>query len=236
MPAVLADPEIQRFVAALKESANSKGPLHGTPEVTFKMPGWMAETDRDIRKAQDGSLPEISVPYLFDRFEQVQSTGFKKDASVLDQRAEHSEAVRNFNASFSKHARLQYSEIEAGDTGGRQTEISFKVHKPKDQPAQPIEEPGSAQSEGTQLQQNDPLRNILVSALAIADFVTRACKNEVTIWRRMHGPSPTYRPNAESEVSNVEEDELAETTEEIAQAIEEDVETEKEAKHNSGSE
>jgi hypothetical protein len=233
MPAVLADPEIQRFVAALKESANSPGPLHGTPEVTFKMPGWMAETDRDIRKAHDGSLSEISVPYLFERFEQVQSTGFKKDASVLDQRAEHSEAVRNFNASFSKHARLQYSEIEAGDTGGRQTEITFKVHK---QPAQPSEEPESAQSEGTKLQQqNDPLRNILVSALAIADFVTRACKNEVTIWRR-HVSNPNYRPNAGSEVSNAEEDEHAETTEEGAEARAEDVETEKEAKNNNGSE
>ena len=231
MPAVLADPETQRFVAALKESANSKGPLHGTSEVAFKMPGWMAESDSDIRKAQDGSLPEISVPYLFERFEQVQSTGFKKDAHVLEKRAEHSEAVRNFNASFSKHARLQYSEIEAGDTGGRQTEISFKVHKPKDQPAQPSGELEADQSESTQLQHHDNvLRNTLVSALAIADFVTRACKNEVTIWRRMHGPNPDYVPNAEAEVSNAKEDEHAKAAEEDAEARKEDGETTEEVR------
>ncbi|GAB7322452.1 hypothetical protein MBLNU13_g03392t1 [Cladosporium sp. NU13] len=235
MAAVLADPEIQRFVAALKESANSKGPLHGTSEVTFKMPGWMVETDGDIRKAQDGSLPEIAVPYLFERFEQVQSTGFKKDAHVLDKRAEHSEAVRNFNASFSKHARLQYSEIEAGDTGGRQTEISFKVHKPKDQPAQPSKELEADQSEDTQLLQHDnALRNMLVSALAIADFVTRACKNEVTIWRRMHGSNPDYVPNAEAEASNAEGDEHAETIELDAETRNEDGETKKEARSDDG--
>jgi hypothetical protein len=225
--AVLADPEIKQFVAALKESANSKGTLHGTSEVTFKMPGWMAETDKDIRRTQDGSLPELSVPYLFERFEQVQSTSFKKDAYVLQKRAEHSEAVRIFSRSFSKHAQLQYKEIDAGDIGGRQTEISFKVHKPEDQPAQSIEETEANQSEETQLQQHDKtMKDTLVSALALADFVTRGCTNEVTIWRRMmHGPNPTLLPNAEAEVSHAEENEHAETTEEDVATSKEDGET-----------
>ena len=225
--AVLADPEIKQFVAALKESANSKGTLHGTSEVNFKMPGWMAETDKDIRKTQDSSLPEISVPYLFERFEQVQSTSFKKDAYVLQKRAEHSEAVRIFSRCFSKHAQLQYKEIDAGDIGGRQTDISFKVHKPEDQPAQSSEEAEADQAKDTQLQQHDKtMKDTLVSALALADFVTRGCTNEVTIWRRMmHEPYPTLLPNAEAEVSHAEGDDHAETTEEDAEARKEDSET-----------
>lgn len=167
------------------------------------------------------------MPYLFERFEQVQSTSFKKDAYVLQKRAEHSEAVRIFSRCFSKHAQLQYKEIDAGDIGGRQTDISFKVHKPEDQPAQSSEEAEADQAKDTQLQQHDKtMKDTLVSALALADFVTRGCTNEVTIWRRMmHEPYPTLLPNAEAEVSHAEGDDHAETTEEDAEARKEDSET-----------
>jgi len=240
MPAVLSDPQIQEFVAALTKSANSpKGSLQGTPEITFKVPGWMAETDGDIRKTQDDSLPEIDVPYFFERFEQVQSTTFKKELNVLSKRAEHSEGVRAFNDNFPKNVRIQYKEIEAGEIGGRQTEISFQAYKPKDDVAQTSKEPEAEQSEGTQLQPHDrTLKSILVPALAIADFVTRASKNEVTVWR---GPSGFERSGEsfmrleDSEATDVEEvedgepkKEEAEPREEAAVTMDEEVETKEE--------
>jgi hypothetical protein len=228
MPAVLADAQIQSFVAALKQSANSKGALQGTTELTFKMPGWMAETDSDIRKAQDDSLSEISVPYLFERFEQVQSTGFKKHISVLDKRAETSASIRAFHENFPKSARLQYGEIDAGEIGGRQTEIAFKVHNPQASVAQASEQPAADQSEVGQPEAVQPqprdndrtLKSVLVPALAIADFVTRACKGEITILR---GTPPARQsdgsslPNAEPDVASVEEVEDAGIKEEAAE-------------------
>ena len=185
MSAVLADPQIQQFVAALKQSANSKGPLQGKTEMNFKVPGWMNETDSEIRNARDDSLPDVDVPYLFDRFEQVQSTGFSKNFGVLKRRAEHSAGVHAFNENFPKHARLQYGEIEAGDIGGKQTDISFKVHKPQALTNQETEadEPKAIQSQQSGLD----MKTILVPALAIADFVTRVCKQEITEWRQSSG-------------------------------------------------
>jgi hypothetical protein len=235
MPAVLADAQIQHFVAALKQSANSKGALQGTTELTFKMPGWMAELDSDIRKAQDDSLPEISVPYLFERFEQVQSTGFKKHISVLDKRAETSAGIRAFHENFPKSARLQYGEIDAGEIGGRQTEIAFKVHNPQARIAQAGKQPAADdQSEVDQLQRHDndrTLKSVLVPALAIADFVTRACKGEITILRG----SPLAKQsdvsslrNTEPDVTSVEEVEDGEARDEGAEAREEDVEIKEE--------
>lgn len=241
MPAVLADTQIQQFVAALKQSANSKGALQGTPELTFKMPGWMAETDSDIRKAQGDSLPEISVPYLFERFEQVQSTGFKKHISVLDKRAETSESIRFFHEHFPKSARLQYGEIDAGEIGGRQTEIAFKVHKPQARVARASSEQSSAdQSEVGQPEVGQPqphdndrtLKSVLVPAFAIADFVTRACKGEITILRgtplarQSDGSSPR---NAEADVTSVEEVEDEEAREEDAEIKEEAAEIKEQA-------
>jgi hypothetical protein len=240
MPAVLADAQIQNFVAALKQSANSKGALQGTTELTFRMPGWMAETDSDIRKAQDGSLPEISVPYLFERFEQVQSTGFKKHITVLDKRAETSAGIRTFHENFPKSARLQYGEIDAGDIGGRQTEIAFKVHNPQDRVAQGSKQSAADHSEVGQLQRHDndkTLKSVLVPALAIADFVTRACKGEITILRgspiAQQSDVSSLR-NAEHDVTSIEEvedgearEEGTETREEDAEIKEEDAETKK---------
>jgi hypothetical protein len=233
--AVHADPEIQEFVATLKKSANtsknntSKNTLHGKTQVTFKLPGWMAESDSEIRKAQDDSLPEIDVPYLFERFEQVQTSTFKKDITVLSKRAEHSAGVRTFNDNFPRGARIQYKEIEAGEIGGRQTEISFQAHKPKDY------EPEADQSEGTQLQpHNTIMKSLLVPALAIADFVTRASKNEVTSWRKTSGSERSDRSSSrttEPEGTDVEEvedgearKEDAKKTEAAAETVEENVE------------
>jgi hypothetical protein len=211
LPAVLADPQVQQFVAALKQSANSKGTLQGTTEIILKVPGWMAETDSAIRTAQDHSLPELGVPYLFERFEQVQSTGFSKNTTALDRRAEHSAGVHIFNGSFPKHARLDYSEIEAGDIGGRQTEISFKLHKTQPHGGKSSKESEADARKIDQPHQDGPeLKNILVSALAIADFVTKACKNEVTPWRGSSGldrdrVDQSSGQNTESENSTTEE-------------------------------
>lgn len=214
LPAVLADPQVQQFVTALQQSANSKGSLQGTTEVTFKMPGWTAETDGAVRKAQGDSLPEIDVPYLFERFEQVQSTGFRKNTEALDNRAEHSAGVHIFNEIFPKHARLQYNEIEAGDIGGRQTEISFKVHKPRLH-AQRTEGSQAEELEVIQPQQSDlPLSAILVPALAIADFVTKVCRNEVTTWRGSSGLEGWDRSSMRpSEVKSVRVEEAREDDE-----------------------
>ena len=100
------------------------------------------------------------------------------------------------------------------------------MHK---QPAQPSEEPESSQSEGTQLQQqNDPLRNILVSALAIADFVTRASKNEVTSWRKPSGSERSGTSSSrttEPEGTDVEEVEDEGARKEEVEIREADVET-----------
>jgi hypothetical protein len=216
LPAVLADPQVQQFVTALKESANSKGALQGTTEVTLKMPGWMAEEDIAIRTAQDDSLPEIGVPYLFERFEQVQSTGFTKNTMALDKRAEHNTAIHAFNDSFPNNARLQYSEIEAGDIGGRQTEISFKVHKAQPHGGKSSEkEPDVDELKVDQPQQDGPdLKSILVPALAIADFVTKACKQEVTPWRGSSGLEQfesISRLGTESESPAIEEAQAGET-------------------------
>lgn len=231
MPAVLADPQIQHFVAALKQSTNSKGPLQGT-DVIFKMPGWMTETDSDIRNAQDGSLPEISVPYIFERFEQVQSTGFRKNIKALGDRAEHNAGIHAFNDNFPKNARLQYSEIDAGDMGGKHTEIAFKLHDRKASVAQTSEELEVDQAKVAQPQQHSgTLKSVLVPALAIADFVTRACKNEVTTWRASSGSERSdvsSRRNEESEVTSAEEAEHEETRTENAEASEKDVETSEE--------
>jgi hypothetical protein len=186
LPAVLADPQIQQFVTTLRESANSssKTALEGKHELSLKTPAWMAESDDAARKAQSESKPEIPVSYLFERFEQVQSTGFRKNLEALDQRAEHSAAVRMFHKGFPRGARLQYKEVDAGDIGGRQTEISFKVHKNA-----PREEDGTADHEVAEQQQPSPvaLSAILVPALATAEFVTRVCRNEVTMWRGQSG-------------------------------------------------
>lgn len=182
--AILADAQIQQFVKTLKDSVDSKGSLEGTTEINFKLPAWMAETNAAARTAQSDSRPEITVSYLFDRFEVVQNTTYAKNTEAIDQRAEHSTFISLFNQSFPQSARLQYKEIEAGDIGGRQTEISFKVHE---------NVPGnddSDNSEDKQLQVDEPkqddrvpLEAVLAPALAVADFITLSAGNEITAWR-----------------------------------------------------
>jgi hypothetical protein len=186
LAAVHADPQIQQFVNTLKESmkSTSKTFLQGTTEVMIKTPGWMAEKDDAIRQAQSDSKHEILVSYLFERFEQVQSNGFTKNSEALNQRSEHSAAARLFHRNFPRSARLQYKEIDAGDIGGRQTELSFKVHK-----SGPRTEDGNSEEADLQVAQPRPvdLSAVLVPALAVADFVTRVCTGEVTTWRGQSG-------------------------------------------------
>lgn len=185
LPAVVADPQVQQFLTALKESIKSGGHLQGTTEVTFKMPGWMGESDIATRKAQSQDLPEIPVSYMFERFEQVQTTGFRKNAEALDNRAEHSAGVRRFNKYFPRGARLEYEEIEAGEIGGRQTKISFKVHK-----TAPRQEVATIEGADIKAATSDgpvALSAILTPALAAADFITRVCRNEINAWRGTSG-------------------------------------------------
>lgn len=234
MPAVLANPQIQQFVAALNQSINSKGPLQGTTDVTFKLPGWMGETDSAVRKAQDDSRPEIEVPYLFERFEQVQSTTFKKDVNVLGARAEHNASVHAFHDSFPTNLRPQYSEIEAGIIGGRQTDVSFSVHLPKDVGAQAggseeleVHPSNSVLSMRESPRDEGTLKHRLVPALAVADFVTRACKNEVTTWRGQYGSErsdPASLRSTDSEVVDGEEANVEEMNAEEANVEETSVE------------
>ena len=231
-PADLADVQIQQFVAALKQSVNSRGPLQGTTGLDFKIPGWMGETDSAIRKAQDDSRTEIDVPYLFERFEQVQRTAFQKDISVLSHRAEHNASIHTFHDNWPNTQRLMYSEIEAGVIGGRQTDISFNVHMPKD-----IAQASSREEPGAKFylppRDDQTLRSRLVPALAIADFVTRACKNEVTTWRGTVGAEHldlTSLRSLESEVAGGEEANVEEANVTVEEEEEEEEEEHRETR------
>ena len=180
MPAVCADPHIKEFVSALNRSVKSGGSLHGISLVEFTLPGWMAKDDVLSRQRQDESLPEMSVPYLFDRFEQVQNTGFRKNQLALAH-AKSNSALAQFDQDFPNSARLEYKEIEAGDIGGGHTDISFKVHgsAAKHGPANLGESPVVKTDED----KGPPMSTLLTHALAIADFVTRACRGEIRTWR-----------------------------------------------------
>lgn len=187
-PAVLADTQIRKFVTALNQSVRAKGALQGTTEITFKMPGWMGQPAGAGRQAQDESLPEIPVTYLFDRFEQVQSTGFRKNKEALDERAQHSAPVKLFNDHFFG-IRLDYREVEAGDIGGRHTDISFKEKTAA--PERKVAIPGDTGIAALPGISEDRagLKAVLVRALAMAGLFTSARKRETTAWRGSSGPA-----------------------------------------------
>jgi hypothetical protein len=208
--AIVADPEIQQFVTAIKQSAKGKDYIQGTMEVTFKLPGWMHEKDDAIRKAQDESLPEIGVSYMFDRFEQVQSTSFKKNIDALNSRSEHSAAVSQFNKGFPRSASLRYNEVEAGEVGARRTEIMFKV--PQSRVQKQLETAEGAESKTGEPHQlaSQNLNALLVPALSVVDFVTRAYRQEIKEWRGGHvrqveaSQSHEFRPVGLSQTSGAE--------------------------------
>jgi len=184
LPSVNTDPHIREFLSALNSSVKSGGSLHGTSVVEFKLPGWMEKPDLLSRQRQIGSLSEIRMPYLFDRFEQVQSTGFRKNKKALSS-AKSNSALALFNENFPSSASLEYKEIEAGDIGGGYTDISFKVHGsgPKYGPKN-FGEPPIAKSEEDK---GPSMSTLLTHALSIADFVTRACRGEIRTWRGHSG-------------------------------------------------
>jgi hypothetical protein len=218
LSAVLTDPQIRDFVSALNTSVKAGGSLHGNSFVEFTMPGWMSRYDAPSRERQDAFYPEISMPYLFDRFEQIQSTGFRKNHSAL-LRGKNNPAIAQFNESFPTTARLEYKEIEAGDIGGGYTDISFKVKSE--------EERGPS------------MTALLTNTLAITNFITRACRGEIRTWRGASGLPRTNdgweenwneepirdRASSDIETANaVEEDEGSETSEEVLSADRETVE------------
>jgi hypothetical protein len=233
LSAVLMDPQIRDFVSALNKSVKAGGSLHGNSFVEFPMPGWMARYDPPSRERQDAFYPDVTMPYLFDRFEQIQSTGFRKNNSALS-RGKNNPALAQFNESFPANARLEYKEIEAGDIGGGYTDISFKVHgmAPEHGPENrgesiPVYKPEE--------DRGPSMRALLTHALSIADFVTRACRGEIRTWRGDSGLPRTndaweenwIRENLGSgnETAHaVEETEILETSDEILSADRETVE------------
>ena len=241
LPAVLADSQIREFVSSLNKSVKAGGSLHGNSLVDFTMPGWMARYDRPSRERQDAFHPDISVPYLFDRFEQVQSTGFRKNFKAF-MRSKNNPAIAQFDESFPQSARLEYKEIEAGDIGGGYTDISVEVreYEPRFGPEN-YGEPIPVYKSKEERERGPSMSELLTNALAIATFVTRACRGEVRTWRGMSGlmrtndlewegekmnEEPNHEnANSDSEVANAaEETESMETSDEMPSANEETVE------------
>lgn len=222
LPAVLTDPQIRDFVSALNKSVKAGGSLHGNSFVEFTMPGWMARYDSASRERQDASYPEISIPYLFDRFEQIQSTGFRKNFKAL-LRSKNNPAIAQFDESFPQSARLEYKEVEAGDIGGGHTNISFEVreYNPKFGPEN-YGEPIPVYKSQEEREMGPSMSELLTNALAIANFVTRACRGEIRTWR---GESGLMRVNdLEREGEKVDEEshhENASFETEVASAVEE---------------
>jgi hypothetical protein len=219
MSAINADPQVRDFVSALNKSVKSGGSLHGNSFVELTMPGWMIRYDSTSRQRQDASLPEISVPYLFDRFEQVQSTGFRKNFRALS-RAKNNSALVQFDESFPASARLEYKEIEAGEIGGGYTHISFKVqdYAPKFGPEnfgepRPVYDPEDRKSPS--------MSALLNNALAIADFVTRACRGEIRSWRGETGLRRSNDVAWEEDRDEESNDENAGPNNETAEVVEE---------------
>lgn len=237
LSAVLTDPQIKDFVSALNKSVKAGGALHGNSFVEFTMPGWMSRYDAPTRERQDASYPEISMPYLFDRFEQIQSTAFRKNHRAL-LRGKNNPAIAQFNESFPTTARLEYKEIEAGDIGGGYTDISFKVNgmAPEYGPenrGEPIRVYKSEEERGPSMS------TLLTNTLAITNFITRACRGEIRTWRGASGLPRTNdgwednwieepirdKTSSDNETANaVEETESSETSEEILSADRETVE------------
>jgi hypothetical protein len=235
---VLADPQISDFVSGLNKSIQAGGSLHGNSFVEFTMPGWMARYDFPSRERQDAFYPDISVPYLFDRFEQVQNTGFRKNFKALS-RSRNNPAIAQFDDSFPQAARLEYKEIEAGEIGGGHTDISFKVNNYAEFGPEKYGEPPVDYK--LEEERGPSMSALLANALAIANFVTRACRGEIRTWRGESGlmrsndleregeeanDAPYHEnPSSDSEVANVaEETESVETSDETSSTDKETVE------------
>jgi hypothetical protein len=188
--------------------------------VEFTMPGWMARYDFPSRERQDAFYPDISVPYLFDRFEQVQNTGFRKNFKALS-RSRNNPAIAQFDDSFPQAARLEYKEIEAGDIGGGYTDISFKVNNyvPEFGPEKYGEPPVVYKPEE---ERGPSMSALLANALAIANFVTRACRGEIRTWRGELGLMRSNDLEREGEEANdAPHHEKASSDSEVANAAEE---------------
>ena len=218
MTAVLGNPHVKEFISALDASVKAGGSLHGNSLVELTLPGWMGEYDPDIRQRQDDSLPEFSWPYLFDRFEQVQSTGFRKNDVAMSS-AKSNAALALFNNNFPSNASLQYKEVEAGEIGGGHTDISFKVHQsaPKYGPENYGESPVTKSEED-----KDPSMSALLNnALAIAHFVTRACRGEIRTWRGDFGVPRSGVVAFEEKGDEKPADEIAQSDSETAKVVDE---------------
>jgi hypothetical protein len=157
-------------------------------------------------------------------------------------RSKNNPAIAQFDESFPQSARLEYKEIEAGDIGGGYTDISVEVreYEPRFGPEN-YGEPIPVYKSKEERERGPSMSELLTNALAIATFVTRACRGEVRTWRGMSGlmrtndlewegekmnEEPNHEnANSDSEVANAaEETESMETSDEMPSANEETVE------------
>lgn len=168
------DPDIRDFVSEVNQSVQSGGSLRGKTEVVFKLPKFMDHSANTGGRKQRDSPNDIPLPYLFERFEQVQRTDFTKNAEALSARAPHNKALARFDQLFPESGRILYKEIEAGVVGGRQTDLSFTL----DSMTKAAIEQGIEEGD-----ENPVLTSVLMPALAVSDIVTRATKGEIMPWR-----------------------------------------------------
>lgn len=177
------DPEIIKFSRVLNNSARENRSLQGESEVEFRIPSAVTH-DRSIddRSISEFENRDIPVPYLFDRFEQTQTTFFFPNMEALSMRAEHNSAIENLVNSLPEGTYLRYKEVEAGTVGGRYTDISIGFRPAEGSP--PKEQLPPKPSIRQEYERNvDVLEYFLKPALAVADVLTRVCKAEIRDWR-----------------------------------------------------
>lgn len=200
IPSIVNDPEILDFVNVLNNSARAGGALRGKTEVQFTLPTWMIHDEESRRQGR--TFGDIQVPYLFDRFEQMQTTLFTPNYDALDERGQHSPAVKRFLKNFPENTAIQYREVDAGFVGGRHTDLTVQ---PQRAPRVSPEKSRKESRENMDAETANGLRRSLFPALTIADFLTRASTGEILAWKRpveaQTNPSPEESEDAENQLT-----------------------------------
>lgn len=123
----LSNPHIAKFVGRLEESVQAgQGALDAPSDMRFNLPAWLLEGN-DMNQANGEK--ETEVPYVLERFEQVQNVVFRPSEDV-DYGEMDDEIKSTFNcAPGNSYMYLDYKETEGGAIHGSLAFLTLRMRR-----------------------------------------------------------------------------------------------------------
>jgi len=197
----MQDRTLHTFITQLGVSATSHGignlRSHIPEGLKFKMPRWLArgvdEPGSPLQSIADEEfeVKDVKVLYLFDHFELDQTIDFVPKEALLAEEAEQLHpAAADLLKKMPKQAYIRYREVDEGVLRGKRTEISLRLDREESLPqdagaaesSPEVEAPATTGSNASTRNADIPSRELLASALQVAELVTKAVRGEVRVY------------------------------------------------------